>query len=288
MSIVNGALYIVATPIGNLGDMTARGIEVLRGVTLIAAEDTRHSAGLLRHFGIATPCQALHEHNERRQTERLLARLHQGDSVAVISDAGTPLLSDPGYHLVRAAHEAGIRVIPLPGANAALAALAAAGLPTDRFAFEGFLPAKDAARRARLAALSDETRTLLFYEAPHRLLASLAEMAAVLGGEREAVLARELTKLHETVRKDTLAGLLRWVQDDPQQQKGECVILIQGAAPVADREAAERDARRLLAILLEELPLKQAVALAAKISGGKKNQLYQWALKAEQRGKSKE
>ena len=288
MSIVNGALYIVATPIGNLGDMTARAVEVLRGVTLIAAEDTRHSAGLLRHFGIATPCQAFHEHNERQQAEKLIERLRQGDSVALISDAGTPLLSDPGYHLVRAAHAAGVQVIPVPGASAVLAALAASGLPTDRFAFEGFLPAKGAARRERLTALRDEPRTLLFYESPHRLLASLAEMAAVFGGAREAVLAREMTKLYETIRKDTLEGLSRWVQEDLQQQKGECVIVVQGAPPMADRDAAERDAQRLLKILLEELPLKQAVALAAKISGGKKNRLYQWALNAEQRGMSKE
>ncbi len=282
MSILNGALYIVATPIGNLGDMTARAIEVLRGVTLIAAEDTRHSAGLLRHFGIATPSLALHEHNERQQAEKIIERLRQGGSVALISDAGTPLLSDPGYHLVRAAHAAGIRVIPIPGASAALAALAASGLPTDRFTFEGFLPAKSAARRERLSALQAESRTMLFYEAPHRVAATLGEMAEILGGTREAVLARELTKLYETVRKDTLEGLWRWVQGDPQQQKGECVIAVQGAAPVADGGAAEAEVHRTLEILLEELPLKQAVALAARISGEKRNRLYEWAVELKQ------
>jgi 16S rRNA (cytidine1402-2'-O)-methyltransferase len=288
VSIVDGALYIVATPIGNLGDMTARAIEVLRGVALIAAEDTRHSAVLFRHFGITTKCVAFHEHNERQQTEKLIERLQRGDSVALISDAGTPLLSDPGYHVVRAAHAAGIRVIPIPGASAVLAALAASGLPTDRFAFEGFLPAKSAARRERLTMLRDEIRTLLFYEAPHRLAASLNEMAEILGGAREAVLARELTKLHETVRKDTLEGLIRWIQEDPQQKKGECVIVVHGAEPAADDGAAEVEAHRLLAILLEDLPLKQAVVLAARISGEKKNQLYQWAVgrqKKEERDK---
>lgn len=278
VSIVNGALYIVATPIGNLGDMSARAIEVLRGVAVIAAEDTRHSAVLLRHFGIATPCLAFHEHNERQQAEKLIERLRRGDAVALISDAGTPLLSDPGYHLVRAAHAAGIRVIPLPGASAALTALSASGLPTDRFVFEGFLPAKSAARRERLLMLQTEGRTLLFFEAPHRLAASLGEMTEILGGAREAVLARELTKIYETIRKDTLEGLWRWVQDDPQQQKGECVLVVQGAEPAADHDANAGDAQRLLGILLEELPLKQAVALAAKITGERRNQLYQWAV----------
>ena len=278
VSIVNGALYIVATPIGNLGDMTTRAIEVLRTVAFIAAEDTRHSAGLLRHFGVTTPCLAFHEHNERQQTGVLIERLRQGSAVALISDAGTPLLSDPGYRLVRAAHAAGIRVIPVPGASAALAALAASGLPTDRFAFEGFLPEKSAARRERLAMLRMESRTLLFYEAPHRLVATLKEMTEIFGGEREAVLGRELTKIYETIRYDTLEDLLRWVQSDPNQQKGECVLVVHGAAAIADSEETSSGTRRLLEILLEELPLKQAVALAAKITGDKRNRLYQWAV----------
>lgn len=265
--------------------MTARGIEVLRAVTLIAAEDTRHSAVLLRHFGIATPCLAFHEHNERQQAEKLIERLRQGDAVALISDAGTPLLSDPGYHLVRAAHAAGIRVIPVPGASAVLAALAASGLATDRFAFEGFLPAKSAARRERLMMLQAESRTLLFYEAPHRLVATLGDMAEIFGGAREAVMARELTKMYETIRKDTLEGLWRWVQVDLQQQKGECVIVVQGAEPAADRSETDDDAQRLLGILLEDLPLKQAVALAAKITGEKRNRLYQWAVEVKDSSK---
>jgi 16S rRNA (cytidine1402-2'-O)-methyltransferase len=264
----------VATPIGNLGDMTARAVEVLRSVTVIAAEDTRHSAPLLRHFGIATPCITFHDHNEREQTAKLILRLRHGDSVALISDAGTPLLSDPGYHLVHAAHDARIKVISIPGASALLSALAASGMPTDRFAFEGFLPAKAAARRQRLAALRDEPRTLIFYEAPHRLLDSLIEMTAVFGNEREAALARELTKLHETVRKDRLENLLQWVRSDPQQQKGECVIVLHGAPPAAEDDVGEREARRVLDILLKELPVKQATALAAKITGERKNRLY--------------
>lgn len=278
VSIVNGVLYVVATPIGNLADMTPRAIEVLRAVTVIAAEDTRHSGVLLRHFAIATPCVAYHEHNERQQTPNLIERLRRGDAVALISDAGTPLLSDPGYHLVREAHAAGVPVIPIPGASAAIAALSVAGLATDRFVFEGFLPAKSAARRERLQLLAAETRTLLFYEAPHRLLATLTEMAEIFGAQRQAVLTRELTKLHETVRKDNLAELRRWVEQDPNQQKGECVIVVEGAEAVSGRDENDADARRMLAVLLEELPLKQAVGLAVKISGEKRNRLYQWAV----------
>jgi 16S rRNA (cytidine1402-2'-O)-methyltransferase len=273
----------VATPIGNLADMTARAIEVLRAVTLIAAEDTRHSGVLLRHFGINTPCLAYHEHNERQQTEKLIERLRQGDAVALISDAGTPLVSDPGYQLVRAAHAAGVRVIPIPGASAAVAALSVSGLPTDRFVFEGFLPAKSVARRERLLTLRDETRTLLFYEAPHRLIAALEDMAEILGHHREAVLARELTKVYETVRKDYVERLCKWVKEDPNQQKGECAIVVQGAKSSADHAASDR--RRILGILLEELPLKQAVGLAARITGEKRNRLYQWAVEMKDNSK---
>ena len=265
--------------------MTARAIEVLRDVTVIAAEDTRHSAVLLRHFGISTPCLAYHEHNERQQTETLIERLQQGAAVALISDAGTPLLSDPGYHLVRAAHAAAIRVIPIPGASAVLAALSAAGLPTDRFIFEGFLSAKSAGRRERLLALRSETRTLIFYEAPHRLLATLGDMADIFGRQREAVLARELTKVYETIRKDDLERLWHWVQADPNQQKGECAIVVQGAEGVAGHGEADADMRRILGILLEEMPLKQAVGVAVKITGEKRNRLYQWAVEMKDAGK---
>jgi len=264
--------------------MTARAIEVLKSAAVIAAEDTRHSAVLLRHFGIGTPCLAYHEHNERQQTETLIERLRQGAAVALISDAGTPLLSDPGYHLVRAAHAAGIRVIPIPGASALLAALSASGLATDRFIFEGFLSAKSAARRERLLALRGETRTLIFYEAPHRLCATLGDMAEIFGQRREAVLARELTKVYETIRKDGLENLRHWVEEDPNQQKGECVIVVEGAEAVADRVDSEADMRRILGILLEEMPLKQAVGAAVKITGEKRNRLYQWAVEMKDAG----
>jgi len=270
-------LYVVATPLGHLGDMTPRAITVLQGVDVIAAEDTRHSAPLLRHFDIATPTIALHEHNEREQSGRLVARLRAGEAVALISDAGTPLLSDPGYHLVRAAHEAGVRVVPVPGASAAITALSVSGLPTDRFTFEGFLPAKTAARRARLAELQADPRTLIFYEAPHRIAAALDDMAEIFGVAREAVLARELTKIYETVRAAPLGELAAWVRADTDQQKGEIVVLVRGAeARPSDELGAE--AQRVLRLLLAELPLKQAVALAAGISGERRNRLYELAV----------
>jgi 16S rRNA (cytidine1402-2'-O)-methyltransferase len=276
-----GILYIVATPIGHLGDMTARALEVLGQVDVVAAEDTRRSGQLLRHFGIATPCLSLHDHNERELTPRLIERLRRGDAVALVSDAGTPLISDPGFHLVRAAHDAGIRVVPVPGPSALVAALSVSGLPSDRFVFEGFLPARAAPRRERLEQLRDEVRTLVFYEAPHRALATLAAMVDVFGAEREAACAREITKLHETIMRDTLGGLLDRAQRDPMQQKGEIVIAIHGA----DSSAAvdEADACRMLGILLEELPLKQAAALAAKLSGVGKNRLYELGLTLRRR-----
>lgn len=271
-----GILYVVATPIGNLGDITARALEVLAQVDVVAAEDTRRSGQLLRHFGIATPFLSLHDHNERELTPRLIERLQRGESIALISDAGTPLISDPGFHLVRAAHEVGIRISPIPGPSALAAAVSVSGLPSDRFVFEGFLPSRAAHRRERLEQLRDEPRTLVFYEAPHRALATLAAMVDVFGGLREAACAREITKLHETIRRDTLGGLLDWMQQDPMQQKGEIVIIVHGA----DESAAidETAARRMLAILLEELPLKQAAALAAKLTGIGRNRLYEMGL----------
>lgn len=277
VSITAGALYVVATPIGNLDDMSPRAVAVLRGVTVIAAEDTRHSAGLLRHFDIATPLVALHEHNERQESEKLIDRMRAGGAVALISDAGTPLLSDPGYHLVRAAHQAGLRVIPVPGPSAAIAALSVSGLPTDRFSFEGFLSAKAAARRARLAELQTDPRTLIFYEAPHRIAAALDDMVTVFGAEREAVLARELTKLYETVRAAPLGELAEWVRGDADQQRGELVVLVRGAEARASKALSE-DAQRIVRVLLAELPLKQAVALTAAITGEKRNALYEWAM----------
>lgn len=278
--MTEAALYIVATPIGNLGDLSPRAIDVLQQVAVIAAEDTRHSQVLLKHFGIATPCMALHEHNEEQASAKLIARLQRGDSVALISDAGTPLISDPGYRLVRAAQQAACRVIAVPGPSALIAALSVSGLPSDRFIFEGFLPARSAARHKRLQQLHSETRTLIFYESPHRILDTLADMAACLGGERPAVLARELTKRFETILADDLGGLIQRLQADPQQQKGEMVILLQGAAEQPQTDDAELT--RLLSILLTELPVKQAVSLAVQISERKKNEVYALAVKLKE------
>lgn len=276
MSIEKGTLYVVATPIGNLGDMSPRAIDVLSKVALVVAEDTRHSMPMLRHFGVHTPCAALHEHNEREVTGQLIQRLQSGEALALISDAGTPLLSDPGFHLVRTAAAQGVHVVPVPGPSALLAALSVAGLPTDRFVFEGFLPARAGARRQRLDALASEPRTLVFYESPHRIVEALQDMVAVLGGTRPAVLCRELTKRYETVIRDSLAGLAQRVAADVDQRRGELVLLVHGAVPAP--ETVDAEALRVLRILLAELPVKQAAALAAQITGQKKNSLYQAAL----------
>lgn len=277
-----GTLFVVATPIGNLDDISARALRVLREVSLIAAEDTRHSARLMQHFGISTPLAACHEHNERDQGGRFLARLEAGGDVALISDAGTPLISDPGFHLVRQARAVGIPVVPVPGACALIAALSAAGLPSDRFVFEGFLPAKATARRVRLALLKEEPRTLIFYEAPHRILECIEDMEATFGGDRQAVLARELTKTFETLKGLPLAELRAWVAADSNQQRGECVVLVEGwQAPEGD-EALSAEALRVLDLLLAELPLKRAAAVAAEITGVRKNLLYQAALERRQ------
>lgn len=276
-----GSLYVVATPIGNLDDISARALSILRSVALIAAEDTRHSARLMQHFGISTPLAACHEHNERDQGGRFLARLQAGEDVALISDAGTPLISDPGYHLVRQARAAGIAVVPVPGACALIAALSAAGLPSDRFIFEGFLPAKAAGRRARLEQVKEEPRTLIFYEAPHRILECLQDMQAVFGDERPALLARELTKTFETLKGMPLAELAAWVAADSNQQRGECVVLVAGWQAPEGEEAVSAEAMRVLNLLLAEMPLKRAAALAAEITGVRKNLLYQVALEQQ-------
>ncbi len=276
-----GVLYVVATPIGNLDDISARALRVLREVKLIAAEDTRHSQRLLQHFGIETPLAPCHEHNEREQGGRFITRLLDGDDVALISDAGTPLISDPGFHLVRQARAAGIRVVPVPGPSALIAALSAAGLPSDRFIFEGFLPAKAAARHARLEALREEPRTLIFYEAPHRLLESLEAMKDVFGAERPVVLARELTKTFETLKDLPLGELCAWVAADANQQRGECVLLVGGWQAPEGEEMVTAEALRILDLLLAELPLKRAAALAAEITGVRKNLLYQVALERQ-------
>ena len=273
-----GTLYVVATPIGNLEDISARALRVLREVALIAAEDTRHSSRLLAHFGIQTPLAACHEHNERNEGGRFIERLQAGDDVALISDAGTPLISDPGYHLVRQVRAAGVVVVPVPGACALIAALSAAGLPSDRFIFEGFLPAKAAARRTRLEALKAEPRTLIFYEAPHRILESLGDFEDVFGGERMAVLGRELTKTFETLKGLPLAALRAWVEADSNQQRGECVLLVEGWEAPQGESAVSAEALRVLDLLLAEMPLKRAAAVAADITGVRKNLLYQAAL----------
>lgn len=281
VSIEKGALYIVATPIGNLGDFSDRGRAVLAGVDRIAAEDTRRSRALLAHFDIHTPLVALHGHNEARQGPGLLEPLRDGAALALICDAGTPAISDPGARLVAQAHARGIRVIPVPGPSAVIGALSVCGLPTERFAFEGFLPSRTAARRARLEALRAEPRTLVFYEAPHRLAESLRDLAQVLGGERAAALARELTKLHETVRRATLGVLADWVADESGQARGEVVIVVEGAGDEARADATET--RRVLALLLAELPLKRAVTVAAGITGESRNRLYETALELRDR-----
>ncbi|AHF69395.1 hypothetical protein PCH70_42420 [Pseudomonas cichorii JBC1] len=273
-----GSLYVVATPIGNLDDMSVRALKVLREVALIAAEDTRHSSRLMQHFGISTPLAACHEHNERDEGSRFITRLLAGDDVALISDAGTPLISDPGYHLVRQARAAGVQVVPVPGACALIAALSAAGLPSDRFIFEGFLPAKAVGRKSRLEVLREEPRTLIFYEAPHRILECLQDMEQVFGPDRPALLARELTKTFETLKGLPLAQLRAFVEGDSNQQRGECVVLVAGWTPPEDEDVVGAEARRVLDLLLEEMPLKRAAALAAEITGVRKNLLYQVAL----------
>jgi len=273
----NNALYIVATPIGNLGDMSARAIEVLRSVDVIAAEDTRHSGRLLQHFGISTRMISYHDFSDDSREQDIVNRLCAGQSVALISDAGTPLVSDPGYRLVVRATEAGVRVVPIPGACALTAALCASGLPSDRFLFEGFLPAKPGARRKRLEALRNESCTLIFYESPHRIVGSVSDMLEIFGGERHVVLCREITKTFESIHGDTLVTLLPWLQADENRQRGEFVVLVRGAEEI-EQEGVGAEAERVLDILLEELSLKQATSLAARISGVKKNLLYQMAL----------
>nr|WP_218176465.1 16S rRNA (cytidine(1402)-2'-O)-methyltransferase [Pseudomonas putida] len=274
-------MYVVATPIGNLDDMSARALKVLANVALIAAEDTRHSIRLLQHFGIDTPLAACHEHNERDEGGRFITKLLAGEDVALVSDAGTPLISDPGYHLVRQARAAGVDVVPVPGACALIAALSAAGLPSDRFIFEGFLPAKSAGRRGRLEQVKEEPRTLIFYEAPHRILECLEDMKLVFGAERPALLARELTKTFETLKGLPLAELCEFVAGDSNQQRGECVVLVGGWSAPEGEAAISVQAQRVLDLLLAELPLKRAAALAAEITGVRKNLLYQAALEKQ-------
>ncbi|MBR9813350.1 16S rRNA (cytidine(1402)-2'-O)-methyltransferase [bacterium] len=270
-----GHLYVVATPIGNLGDITQRAAQILCSVDAILAEDTRTSAALMRHIGSRVPLQSMHVHNENDAAGRIIARLQTGESLALISDAGTPLISDPGFPLVRAARAAGVPVVPVPGASAVIAALSAAGLPTDQFCFGGFLPAKSTARRKVFAGLAKVQATHVFFEAPHRIAASLADAEAELGADRPAAVARELTKQFETVLGDTLGAVRAAVDADSNQQRGEIVLLIGGAGEQDDNDA-ELD--RVVTVLLAELPAKQAAGLAAKLTGGRRNAAYQRAL----------
>ncbi|GEA50572.1 ribosomal RNA small subunit methyltransferase I [Vibrio inusitatus NBRC 102082] len=270
-------LYIVPTPIGNLGDITQRAIEVLNGVDLIAAEDTRHTGRLLSHLNVGTRTFALHDHNEQQKAQVLVGKLQEGQSIALVSDAGTPLISDPGYHLVNQCRQAGVRVVPLPGACAVITALSAAGLPSDRFSFEGFLPPKSKGRKDRFLELSKVERTCIFYESPHRIMDSLADMLQVLGPDRQVVLARELTKTFETIQGMPLGELIPWLEEDANRIRGEMVLLVHGYREESSDELPE-EARRTLTILTKELPLKKAAALTAEIYSLKKNALYKWGL----------
>jgi len=271
-------LYIVPTPIGNLSDITLRAIEVLKSVDCIAAEDTRHSGILLQHLDAKAPMIALHDHNEQQRASVLIEKIKQGQSVALISDAGTPLISDPGYHLVKLCRDAGVKVVPLPGPCAAITALSAAGLPTDRFVFEGFLPAKEKGKEDRLQALVEESRTMVFYESPRRVIDTLTTMLNVLG-DRQIVTARELTKTFETIHALPLSEMIEWLQEDDNRTRGEFVLMVAGKTDVEEELSAE--ATRTLLLLMKELPLKKAAALTAEIYGLKKNALYAWGLEQQ-------
>jgi 16S rRNA (cytidine1402-2'-O)-methyltransferase len=272
------ALYVVATPIGNLKDVTLRALEVLKRVDAIAAEDTRVTSRLLNHYGItAARMIALHEHNESRSAGRIVSELESGHSVALVSDAGTPAFSDPGARLVAAVREAGYAVVPIPGANAAAAALCASGLTGPQFLFYGFLPAKQGERRAALEALSSSPYMLVLYEAPHRVVETAADLAAIFGSARRVVIARELTKMFESIHTCALGEAGAWFAEDPNRVRGEFVLIIEGAK--VDLDAALVQARQTLEVLLQELPVKQAASLAAQITGARKNDLYELALK---------
>ena len=272
-----GTLYVVATPIGNLGDITLRALDVLKQVDAIAAEDTRHTIGLLRHFGISKPLMAVHEHNEQQSADGLLKRLQAGESIALVTDAGTPAVSDPGAVVVHAVRSAGIKVVPVPGASAVIAALSAAGIVQPGFCFEGFLPASGSQRRKRLEVLKSMPVTLVLYEAPHRILECVQDLQSILGGERQLTIARELTKTFETIHTASLTETVDWLQADSNQQRGEFVLLVH-AVPAEKTQGLDDNAQRILKRLLQELPLKQAVALATDITGHKKNELYDAAL----------
>lgn len=272
-----GVLYVVATPIGNLGDIVPRAIEVLQKVDVIAAEDTRHSTKLLQHFGISTRLIAYHDYSNEQRLQKILDLLMSGQSVALISDAGTPLISDPGYHLVHSAREQNISVVPIPGACALVAALSVSGLPSNQFIFEGFLPAKSSSRRTVLASLLHEHRTVIFYESPHRIVDSLKDFSAVVGGERDIVIARELTKTYETVFSGSVDEVIEFVVADSNQQRGEFVLLVKGCE-IKKNDIVDDDVEKLMYALLEHVSVKTAASIAAKVTDVKKRDLYQWAL----------
>ena len=278
MTDLTGILYIVATPIGNLQDITQRALDTFTQVDLIAAEDTRHSGLLLSHYGIKKPFFALHDHNEQEKAHILVEKLKQGSHIALISDAGTPLISDPGFHLVRQCREAGIRVVPLPGACAAITALCASGIASDRFCFEGFLPAKSKARKDKLENIVEEDRTLIFYESTHRILDTLEDMQSVLGEERYIVLAREITKTWETITGNMIKNLREWLLEDPNRTKGEMVLIVEGKPKSDNNDKISSQAVKALELIAEELPLKKAAAIVAELYGYKKNALYQFGL----------
>lgn len=272
-----GTLYVVATPIGNLGDITLRALETLKVVDAIAAEDTRHTSGLLSHFGISKKLIAVHEHNEHQSAEKLLTQLKAGENIALVTDAGTPGISDPGAVVVDFVRKAGVKVVPIPGVSAVITALSASGITQNGFLFHGFLPASGAARRKTLEVLKTQLVTLVFYEAPHRIVDSVADMAAVLGAERRITFAREITKTFETIYSCNLADAVTWLRADTNQQRGEFVLLVEAAIVKVTEEFSE-EVVRILKLLLVDLPLKQAVKLAAEITNEKKNDLYEFAL----------
>ena len=276
MELLSAKLYIVPTPIGNLGDITLRALEVLKQVDLICAEDTRHTGKLLSHYDIKSKTMSVHDHNERARVDTLVAKLSQGQSIALVSDAGTPLSSDPGYHLVSGVRAAGFEVVPLPGACAAITALSAAGLPTDKFCFEGFLPAKSAARISQLTLLQTEPRTMVFYESPRRISKTITEMITIFGEDRHIVVGRELTKTFETIHGDNAADLLTWLESDSNNQRGEMVVMVAGYK--AQDDAISPHIIDALKLLTTELPLKKAAGLIAKLYDQKKNTLYKLGL----------
>lgn len=275
-SVNPGTLYIVATPIGNLSDISQRAIDVLTEVDVIACEDTRHTGKLLSAFSIKNRTMSMHDHNERQRQEQIATLLQEGKSIALVSDAGTPLISDPGFHLVRHCRSLGLAVSPVPGACAAISALSVAGLPTDRFSFEGFLPSKSGARQSTLKALENEPRTMVFYDAPRRAIDTVKDIVETLGGERYLVIARELTKTFETIHSDTASNFLAWLEQDANQLKGEMVLIIEGYK--ADADEISPQAVKTLKLLLAEMKPKKACAIAAEIHGVKKNALYDIAL----------